>query len=174
MRDRCICESVHYTVCLYVPQTSILTFFICTQNYTFTKMVEDYIGFSLPICFSTYILSSTVIRIGTLPPPSPAAAGECVPPLWFRETHKYTGFIRGILRGVRYAKSLRVLSSHRRSPSWTTLVLYSRLVFFFNEPTNRGWGGGGGEGPNSDEGTVQVPIKVRGNCNNWDQVTIFK
>ncbi len=46
-----------------------------------------------------------------------------------------TGFIRGILRGVRYAKSLRVLFSHRRSPSWTTLVLYSRVVFFFNEPS---------------------------------------
>ncbi len=39
-----------------------------------------------------------------------------------------TGFIRGILRGVRYAKSLRVLFSHRRSPSWTTLVLYSSLM----------------------------------------------
>jgi hypothetical protein len=49
----------------------------------------------------------------------------------------YTGFIRGILRGVRYAESLRVLFLHRRSPSWTTLVLYSRAVFFFNEPTNR-------------------------------------
>ncbi len=48
-----------------------------------------------------------------------------------------TGFIRGILRGVRYAKSLRVLFLHRRSPSWTTLVLYSRVVFIFNEATNR-------------------------------------
>jgi hypothetical protein len=48
----------------------------------------------------------------------------------------YTGFIRGILRGVRYAKSLRVLFLHRRSPSWTTLVLYSRVVFIFNEPIN--------------------------------------
>ncbi len=47
-----------------------------------------------------------------------------------------TGFIRGILRGVRYAKSLRVLFLHRRSPFWTTLVLYSRVVFIFNEPTN--------------------------------------
>jgi hypothetical protein len=47
----------------------------------------------------------------------------------------YTGFIRGILRGVRYAKSLRVLFLHRRSPSWTTLVLYSRVVLIFNEPT---------------------------------------
>jgi hypothetical protein len=47
-----------------------------------------------------------------------------------------TGFIRGILRGVRYAKSLRVLFLHRRSPSWTTLVLYSRVVFISNEPTN--------------------------------------
>ncbi len=46
-----------------------------------------------------------------------------------------TGFIRGILRGVRYAKSLRVLFLHRRSPSWTSLVLYSRAVFIFNEPT---------------------------------------
>ncbi len=46
-----------------------------------------------------------------------------------------TGFIRGILRGVRYAKSLRVLFLHRRSSSWTTLVLYSRVVFIFNEPT---------------------------------------
>ncbi len=43
----------------------------------------------------------------------------------------YTGFIRG---GVRYAKSLRVLFLHRRSPSWTTLVLYSRAVFIFNDP----------------------------------------
>ncbi len=46
-----------------------------------------------------------------------------------------TRFIRGILRGVRYAKSLRVLFLHRRSPSWTNLVLYSRVVFIFNEPT---------------------------------------
>jgi hypothetical protein len=53
----------------------------------------------------------------------------------FSESETITGFIRGILRGVRYAKSLRVLFSHRRSPSWTTLVLYSRVVFFFNEPT---------------------------------------
>ncbi len=66
-------------------------------------------------------------------------------------THIITGFIRGILRGVRYAKSLRVLFLHRRSPSWTTLVLYSRAVFIFNEPTPyeniipcwRGEGGGG-------------------------------
>jgi hypothetical protein len=49
----------------------------------------------------------------------------------------YTGFIRGILRGVRCTKSLRVLFLHRRSPSWTTLVLYSRAVFIFNEPTFR-------------------------------------
>jgi hypothetical protein len=56
----------------------------------------------------------------------------------YRKTniHTFTGFIRGILRGVRYAKSLRVLFLHRRSPSWTTLVLYSRVVFIFNEPTN--------------------------------------
>jgi hypothetical protein len=50
-------------------------------------------------------------------------------------TDTITGFIRGILRGIRYAKSLRVLFLHRRSPSWTTLVLYSRVVFIFNEPT---------------------------------------
>ncbi len=55
-----------------------------------------------------------------------------------------TGFIRGILRGVRYAKSLRVLFLHRRSPSWTTLVLYSRAVFIFNEPTKCAAVGGGG------------------------------
>ena len=34
-------------------------------------------------------------------------------------------------------KSLRVLFLHRRPPSWTTLVLYSRAVFIFNEPTFR-------------------------------------
>ncbi len=44
------------------------------------------------------------------------------------------GFIKGILRGVRCTKSLRVLILHRRPPSWTTLVLYSRAVFIFNEP----------------------------------------
>jgi hypothetical protein len=53
----------------------------------------------------------------------------------FHIIQTYTGFIRGILRGVRYAKSLRVLFLHRRSPSWTTLVLFSRVVFIFNEPT---------------------------------------
>ncbi len=36
------------------------------------------------------------------------------------------GFIKGILRGVRCTKSLRVLFLHRRPPSRTTLVLYSR------------------------------------------------
>jgi hypothetical protein len=53
--------------------------------------------------------------------------------------HKRThgGFIKGILRGVRCTKSLRVLFLHRRSPSWTTLVLYSRAVFIFNEPAYR-------------------------------------
>ncbi len=44
------------------------------------------------------------------------------------------GFIKGILRGVRCTKSLRVLFLHRRPPSWTTLVLYTRAVFIFNEP----------------------------------------
>ncbi len=43
------------------------------------------------------------------------------------------GFIKGILRGVRCTKSLRVLFLHRPPPSWTTLVLYSRAVFIFNE-----------------------------------------
>jgi hypothetical protein len=57
-----------------------------------------------------------------------------VAPLYSVSFFSYTGFIRGILRGVRYAKSLRVLFLHRRSPSWTTLVLYSRAVFIFNEP----------------------------------------
>jgi hypothetical protein len=47
---------------------------------------------------------------------------------------QYGGFIKGILRGVRCTKSLRVLFLHRRPPSWTTLVLYSRAVFIFNEP----------------------------------------
>jgi hypothetical protein len=46
----------------------------------------------------------------------------------------YGGFIKGILRGVRCTKLLRVLFLHRRPPSWTTLVLYSRAVFIFNEP----------------------------------------
>jgi hypothetical protein len=46
----------------------------------------------------------------------------------------YGGFIKGFLRGVRCTKSLRVLFLHRRPPSWTTLVLYSRAVFIFNEP----------------------------------------
>jgi hypothetical protein len=44
------------------------------------------------------------------------------------------GFIKGILIGVRCTKSLRVLFLHRRPPSGTTLVLYSRAVFIFNEP----------------------------------------
>ncbi len=48
--------------------------------------------------------------------------------------NSYGGFIKGILRGVRCTKSLRVLFLHRRPPSWTTLVLYSRAVFIFNEP----------------------------------------
>ncbi len=54
--------------------------------------------------------------------------------LGFNLTHG--GFIKGILRGVRCTKSLRVLFLHRRPPSWTTLVLYSRAVFIFNEPAS--------------------------------------
>jgi hypothetical protein len=46
------------------------------------------------------------------------------------------GFIKGILRGVRCTKSLRVLFLHRRTPSWTTLVLYSRVVFICYEPAS--------------------------------------
>ncbi len=51
-----------------------------------------------------------------------------------RTCDTFGGFIKGILRGVRCTKSLRVLFLHRRPPSWTTLVLYSRAVFIFNEP----------------------------------------
>jgi hypothetical protein len=51
-----------------------------------------------------------------------------------RKSQYYDGFIKGILRGVRCTKSLRVLFLHRRPASWTTLVLYSRAVFIFNEP----------------------------------------
>jgi hypothetical protein len=42
------------------------------------------------------------------------------------------GFIKGILRGVRCTKSLRVLFLHRRPPSWTKLVLYLRAVHVYN------------------------------------------
>ncbi len=52
----------------------------------------------------------------------------------YKWKHTFGGFIKGILRGVRCTKSLRVLFLHRRPPSWTTLVLYSRAVFIFNEP----------------------------------------
>ncbi len=55
-------------------------------------------------------------------------------PVWMREL--IGGFIKGILRGVRCTKSFRVLFLHRRPPSWTTLVLYSRAVFIFNEPAS--------------------------------------
>ncbi len=54
--------------------------------------------------------------------------------LLFHQKYSHCGFIKGILRGVRCTKSLRVLFLHRRPPSWTTLVLYSRAVFIFNEP----------------------------------------
>ena len=52
-------------------------------------------------------------------------------------SHTNAGFIKRILRGVRCTKSLRVLFLHRQPPSWTTLVLYSRAVFIFNEPALR-------------------------------------
>ncbi len=55
-------------------------------------------------------------------------------PVLFPQVISFGGFIKGILRGVRCTKSLRVLFLHRRPPSWTTLVLYSRAVFIFNEP----------------------------------------
>ncbi len=81
-----------------------------------------------------------VVRIGTPTLPHPQA--KAPPPLWFRAwvhacgTREQTlgGFIKCILRGVRCTKSLRVLFLHRRPPSWTTLVLYSRAVFILNEP----------------------------------------
>jgi hypothetical protein len=99
------------------------------------------------------------------------------PPSPSPHSHTFTGFIRGILRGVRYAKLLRVLFLHRRSPSWTTLVLYSRVVFIFNEPTNClyilynvHWEGGGEGGGGQREGTVEgqqytsiVPSSMWGN-----------
>ncbi len=56
-----------------------------------------------------------------------------------RGSELFGGFIKGIIRGVRCAKSLIVLFLHRRPPSWTTLVLYSRAVFIFNEPAYRGF-----------------------------------
>ncbi len=48
-------------------------------------------------------------------------------------TFSYGGFIKGILRGVRCSK----LFLHQRPTSWTTLELYSRAVFLFNEPAFR-------------------------------------
>ncbi len=54
----------------------------------------------------------------------------------YKRDDTFGGFIKGILREVRCTKSLRVLFLHRRPPSWTTLVLYSRAVFFFNEPAS--------------------------------------
>ncbi len=89
-------------------------------------MREFIFQFRILIIISHPFLVVTAIILSTkswLPPPRTEGAS-------------FTGFIRGILRGVRYAKSLRVLFLHRRSPSWTTLVLYSRAVFIFNEPTN--------------------------------------
>jgi hypothetical protein len=74
------------------------------------------------------MVQTAYIQFSTNPCPSPTH------PLYTVQQCT-TGFIRGILRGVRYAKSLRVLFLHRRSPSWATLVLYSRAVFIFNEPT---------------------------------------
>jgi hypothetical protein len=71
------------------------------------------------------------------------------------------GFIKGILRGVRCTKSLRVLFLHRRPPSWTTLVLYSRAVFIFNEPAStvaRAWQQQGrqqGQKQHKDQGYLQ-------------------
>jgi hypothetical protein len=44
---------------------------------------------------------------------------------------KYGGFIKGILRGVRCTKSLRVLFLHRRPPSWTTLTVLKSSIHLY-------------------------------------------
>jgi hypothetical protein len=78
----------------------------------------------------------TVAPLACLWPPPPSSQTKCT-------VYTYGGFIKCILRGVRCTKSLRVLFLHRRPPSWTTLVLYSRAVFIFNEPTFSVWLWGG-------------------------------
>jgi hypothetical protein len=51
--------------------------------------------------------------------------------------NKYGWFIRCMLIGVICAKSIRVLFLHRWFPSWTTFVLYLRVLLLFNEPGYR-------------------------------------
>ncbi len=66
----------------------------------------------------------TPLRIPLMNPAIVSDSLHCWPDVcWLISDYFNTGFIRGILRGVRYAKSLRVLFLHRRSPSWTTLVM---------------------------------------------------
>ncbi len=86
-------------------------------------------------------VSFTVLILSGLPPPRvervlfAGPRGTSTPISLYRHPAvSNDGFIEGILRGVRCTKSLRVLFLHRRSLSWTTLVLYSRAVFIFNEP----------------------------------------
>ncbi len=111
------------------------------QNFTLTACFLTLYGY-----FKLNLLANNIMQ-SYAHGPTYSRLEYHVPIVYFSYATQYaynlhdtsTGFIRGILRGVRYAKSLRVLFLHRRSPSWTTLVLYSRVVFIFNEPT-KGFG----------------------------------
>ncbi len=64
----------------------------------------------------------------------------------------------GLTSAAQSIQSLGVLFAHRRSPSWTTLVLYSRVVFFFNEPTN------GEDRRRRQVSITPLPPTCRGQC----------
>ncbi len=135
-RNRCLTEPVH---AIRAPHKmfTVLSEYI---GYTSYSKVHTYSLYQRQCTQSTYIprvqqcLSQvcSLDRIGTPlpqasvpPPPQPngggghSNAGERGPKFGRleKEPSTLTEIIRSILRGVRYAKLLRVLFLHRRSPS---------------------------------------------------------
>ncbi len=107
-----------------VKSARILYIFQSLLNNRYGSPLVWFLAFSWLSYATKYLICSFGMHL-TLPV-CPLSFPWCLLP--------FGGFIKGILREVRCTKSVRVLFLHRRPPSRTTLVLYSRVVFIFNEP----------------------------------------
>ncbi len=113
------------------------------------KFIFKFNGPVMPMYIGTFIQQCFITR-----PSDPTGVGGCWDwtkncrkvffsrPAYHWSTYAHLiynngGFARVILKWVRWTISFRVLYLHRRSPLWTTPVLYSRVLSICNEPVFR-------------------------------------
>jgi hypothetical protein len=136
-------------------------FYLYTKLHIYKNGQRLFWLLSTYLLFNIYILSSTVVLIGTLPPPHPQAS---VSPLWFRghtlacEIGIWGGGVPIRTRGQKLLYSRYGLYFVLSSYSISARNSVKSVKISKPPPPLR----------------AQVPIILRGNCNNWYQVTIFK